>query len=135
MTMKWEKCSAELSDIVAVAMAAFPAHKRVMFGCPAYFVNGNMAAGVHGSGIFIRLSTADRKAFVDAFDEAGPFEPVAGHIMKEYVYVPPGVYDKPEQFHSWLVKSIKYTAGLPPKVTKPATVKKEKPNGASKSTR
>ena len=40
--MKWEKCSTELSDILAAAMTMVPAQKRMMFGCPAYFYNGNM---------------------------------------------------------------------------------------------
>ena len=49
--MKWEKCSAKLSDILASGMAIIPAQRRVMFGCPAYFINGNMFAGLFGDGI------------------------------------------------------------------------------------
>ena len=126
VTMKWEKCSTELSDILASAMVNYPAQRRVMFGCPAYFVNGNMAAGVHGSGIFIRLSDPDRKLFLKTFDESTLFEPVTGRVMKEYVAVPAGVYDTPAQFHIWLNKAIKYAAALPPKIGKPPRAKKEK---------
>jgi len=133
--MKWEKCSTELSDILAAAMVAFSAQKRLMFGCPTYSVNGNMFTGVHQSDIFIRLAKGDRQSFLDSFDEAAPFEPVAGRIMKEYVVVPPAVYDNHEIFRSWLVKAIKYAAALPPKLAKPRAAKKEKSHGPSESFR
>ena len=129
MTMKWDKCSTELSDILAAAMTAIPAQKRMMFGCPVYSVNGNMFTGVHASDIFIRLADADRQQFLKSFDEAAPFEPVAGRIMKEYVTLPAAVYESPERFLVWLDKSIKYAAELPPKLAKPRAAEKEKPNG------
>ena len=116
--MKWEKCSAKLSDILAAGMAIIPAQRRVMFGCPAYFINGNMFAGVHGSGIFLRLTEADRRKFIDKYDEASLFEPVPGHAMKEYVLVPAAVYDHPETFSVWLDKAFTSTAALPPKSPK-----------------
>ncbi len=125
MTMKWEKCSNELTDVLAAAMIAIPSQRRMMFGCPTYSSNGNMFTGVHQSDIFIRLSAADRKAFLAAFDEVSPFEPVAGHVMKEYVTVPAAVYDHPEIFATWLNKSLKTVAALPAKLPKPKSVKKD----------
>ena len=128
--MKWEKCSDSLSDILETALGGSAVQKRIMFGCPAYFANGNMAAGVHGSGIFIRLSAADREMFLHTHDQAGPFEPVAGHVMKDYVSVPSAVYDHVEQFHPWLDKALRYAATLPPKKIRAMKSKKEKPDGS-----
>jgi TfoX/Sxy family transcriptional regulator of competence genes len=130
MTIKWDKCSTELSDILAAAVASIPAQKRVMFGCPAYFTNGNMFAGVHGSNIVLRLPEADRLQMLREFDESTLFEPFPGRFMKEYVTVPAAVYEDGEVFLDWLEKAIKYAAALPPKTPKPKTMKKEKPNGS-----
>ena len=127
--MKWEKCSTDLSDILAAAMATFPAQKRMMFGCPAYFIDGNMFIGVHQSSIILRLTEADRNSIMRQFDEAAPFEPFPGRLMKEYIAIPAAVYDDPDTLRSWLDKAVKYAAVLPPKTPKPKTVKKEKPNG------
>ena len=134
MTMKWEKCSTELSDILAAAMAGSPAQKRMMFGCPAYFINGNMVGGVHQSNIIMRLSEADRRLMLEEYDEAPPFEPFPGRSMKEYIAVPAAVYENPGTFQSWLTRSFQYAASLPPKMPKPG-VKKEKSHGPRQSPR
>ncbi len=129
MTMKWEKCSSEMSDILAAAISTFPAQKRMMFGCPAYFVNGNMFTGVHQSSIILRLSEADRGLMLKEYDEAAPFEPFPGRSMKEYLSLPSAVFDDPSIFSQWLSKAMTYAAALPPKVPKARTSKKEKPHG------
>jgi TfoX/Sxy family transcriptional regulator of competence genes len=126
MTMKWEKCSVDMSDVLAEAMNALPAQRRIMFGCPAYFVNGNMFTGVHQSNIILRLTQDDRRLMKNDYDEAVPFEPFPGRPMKEYVIVPSVVYDNLQVFRSWLDRSFKYAAALPPKQAKSKSVKKEK---------
>jgi hypothetical protein len=77
-----------------------------------------MFAGVHGSGIFLRLIEADLQKFMDKFDEASVFEPVPGQTMREYVIVPAAVYDHPEIFSVWLDEASASTAALPPKSPK-----------------
>jgi TfoX/Sxy family transcriptional regulator of competence genes len=124
--MKWEKCSTGLSDILADAMGAFPAQKRMMFGCPAYFVNGNMFAGVHQSSIILRLTESDRRQIRQDYDESLPFEPFPGRLMKEYMTVPEALFESPADFAAWIGKSIAYAAALPPKTPKPRVTKKEK---------
>jgi len=126
MAMKWEKCSTELSDILFSAMAAVPAQKRIMFGCPAYFVNGNMFAGVHQSNIILRLTAADRQLMMKEFDEAAPFEPFPGRPMKEYLTVPAEVYENASLFSRWIGKSLANAVALPSKTTKSKEVRKEK---------
>ena len=118
-----------MSDILAVAMATFPAQKRMMFGCPAYFIYGNMFTGVHQSSIILRLPEADRNSILQQYDEAAPFEPFPGRFMREYIAIPAAVYDDPGAFRSWLDKAAKYAAAMPPKTPKTKTVTKEKPYG------
>ena len=126
MTMKWEKCSIGLSDILADAMSAFPAQKRMMFGCPAYFINSNMFIGVHQSSIILRLTESDRNQIRQEFDEPLPFEPFPGRPMKEYVTVPDEIYENSKLFAEWIDQSLNYAAALPPKISKPGQTKKEK---------
>ena len=112
------KPSQELDVLLTDAITGIDCIKKKMFGAPVYWVNGNMFAGVHGSGIFLRLTEADRRKFMDKYDEASLFEPVPGHTMKEYVLVPAAVYDHPETFSVWLDKAFTSTAALPPKSPK-----------------
>jgi len=122
--MKWEKASPELGKLLEEAVAGFRAEKKVMFGAPVHTVNRNMFAGVHQSNIFLRLSEADRKKIVSVYDEAGPFEPVRGHVMKEYVTVPPALYEATKDFQIWLRRAYDFTAGLPAKEPKQSKGKK-----------
>jgi TfoX/Sxy family transcriptional regulator of competence genes len=64
------------------------------------------------------LTEADRKKIVSDYDEASPFEPVRGHVMKEYMTAPPSLYENKEAFQTWLRRSYDFTAGLPVKEPK-----------------
>ena len=89
-----------------------------MFGCPAYFVNNNMFTCVHQDNIILRLSKDDRKKIKNEFDEATPFEPMTGRVMKEYISVPEALYSDAETFDSWLKRSFDYASKLPQKKSK-----------------
>jgi TfoX/Sxy family transcriptional regulator of competence genes len=115
--MKWEKASPALGELLATAVDGMPVEKKVMFGAPVYTVNRNMFTGVHGGNIFLRLSEADRRKIASDFDEAAPFEPVKGHVMKEYVTVPPALYEDAKMFQEWLKRAYEFTSKLPVKVS------------------
>ncbi|MDO8644175.1 MAG: hypothetical protein Q7S00_04310, partial [bacterium] len=68
--------------------------------------------------IFIRLSEKDRGELLAAFDEAAPFEPMPGHVMKEYMTLPEPVVTNNEIFYDWLERSWQYARSLPPKEKK-----------------
>ena len=87
---------------------------RKMFGYPCVFVNGQLFAGVHQENIMIRLSEADREAFL-ALDGAARFEPMPGRPMREYVVAPQLMIDSPDELVGWLEKSYAYAKTLPPK--------------------
>lgn len=118
---KWKKSSPELGKLLEAALIRFTCDRRVMFGSPVYMINRNMFAGVHQDNIFIRLSESDRKSILSKVAGAAQFEPLKGHVMKEYVTVPETLYSDREAFHSWLRRSHAYAATLPPKASKKKT--------------
>ena len=59
--MEWKKVSPGLGDLLEEAMGTRECERRKMFGCPAWFVNGNMFAGAFADRIFLRLSEEDRR--------------------------------------------------------------------------
>jgi TfoX/Sxy family transcriptional regulator of competence genes len=118
--MKWKKANPELSDHLESALAPFDCDKRKMFGHPAYFVDGNMFAGIFGDDIFIRLSEGDQKKIFSESDEAAQFEPLEGRVMREYVVLPQAIYDDDVDFEKWLSRAYEYAIGLPPKKKKKA---------------
>lgn len=83
-----------------------------------------MFTGVHGSHIFLRLSEADRRQSASDYDEAAPFEPVKGHVMKEYMVVPDSLYEDEKAFKPWLKRAYEFAVGLPAKGPKPSKGKK-----------
>jgi TfoX/Sxy family transcriptional regulator of competence genes len=91
---------------------------RPMFGNLAAFVNGNMFAGLFGDRVFVRLSPEARAELL-AYDGAGPFEPMPGRPMGEYVVLPGAWRGEPERAHSWVLRSFRWAAELPTKEKKP----------------
>lgn len=114
--MEWKKVSPELSDFLEKKLIDYPCVKKKMFGCPVYFVNDNMFAGIHSDNIFIRLSEEDRKRIIAEYDEACIFEPMEGRKMKEYVVIPETIINDSEAMGMWLNLSFRFTSSLPPKV-------------------
>jgi len=98
-------------------MAPFPVQQRKMFGFPCAFLVGQMVAGLFQDGLFLRLGTEDREAFL-ALEGASLFEPMPGRPMKEYVLVPQQILDSEEALRAWLEKSLAYVLALPPKEKK-----------------
>jgi len=116
--MAWKKPGEELSKFLDEKISAFDVKKKKMFGCPVYFANDNMLAGVFENDIFIRLPEQDRKTIISENDEVKPFEPVKGRVMKEYVVLPDSLYNHPEKFHELLRSSYEYVLSLPAKQKK-----------------
>ena len=117
--MPWKKVPKANEELLEKALAKVPgAVERRMFGCPAYFINGYMFAGAHQDDIILRLSESDQDEMLSK-EGAAPFMPMPGRIMREYVVVPPSIYQSESEFLKWLNKSRDYAMSLPPKVKKP----------------
>jgi TfoX/Sxy family transcriptional regulator of competence genes len=117
--MEWEKPSPELTAILEAASEPFVTiERRKMFGCPAYYINGNMFAGVYGRQLFLRLSPEAREELVADFG-AAPFEPIPGRQMKEYFQIPPEVSSNEAAMDEWMRRSVEFASSLPPKQPRP----------------
>ncbi len=113
--MEWKKAPEELVEFITNKMKGVKCDYRKMFGYPAYFVNGNMFAGIFGDKLFLRLSVADITEITKSYKDVTTFEPMRGRPVKGYVFIPKAVYSDDAVFDKWLKKSIKYVTALPPK--------------------
>ena len=129
--MQWTKSPKELVDTFDQAIAAFPlAERRMMFGSPAAFVNGNMFAGVHQQQIVFRLPEGLRAELLKV-EGAEQFEPMPGRPMREYIAAPPSMTSDPRLIETWLSRALDFVAALPPKEKKPRTSAKKAPRKGS----
>ena len=116
--MSWKKVPRKNEESLEDLAGHFPqAYKRTMFGCPAWFINGNMFAAAHEENIIVRLAEKDRE---EALEEEGitPFAPMPGRAMREYVTLEPSLLSQRERLESWFEKAVDYVLTLPPKEKK-----------------
>ena len=90
--------------------------RRKMFGYPAAFVKGKMAAGLHASGLVLRLKDSDREKLLEAGGR--PFEPMPGRVMGGFVVAPEGLAGRKAELKRWLQRSYQFAASLPAKKKK-----------------
>lgn len=86
---------------------------KVMFGGVGFLVNGNMACGVHGENLIIRLSPADGDKAL-ARPHTRPFD-LTGKPMRGWVYVEPEGFATDEDLQYWVDQGVAYARSLPPK--------------------
>jgi TfoX/Sxy family transcriptional regulator of competence genes len=112
----WTKAPQGLIDLFDECLPPDPlVERRRMFGYPAVFVRGNLAAGLFGDHIFARLSDADRAALPGGGDY---FEPMPGRPMKAYAVIPEDVVADDAILAEVLAKAVAFTATLPPEEKK-----------------
>ena len=115
--MKWKPASDAWMSAFDQATADVPAvQRRKMFGYPAAFVNGKMAAGLHEVGLVLRLSAEDQKALLAKGGR--PFEPMPGRVMGGFIVAPAAMADRPAELKRWLQRSYEYAGSLPAKKKK-----------------
>jgi TfoX/Sxy family transcriptional regulator of competence genes len=114
-SMHWEKSPPELTARFEAVIDRLPdLTRRKMFGETAGFVNGNMVTGLHSGRWFVRL-TGDDKAEALALPGGGPFEPMPGRPMGDYVVLPPPVLADEDALMGWLERAIAVGKSLKPK--------------------
>ena len=114
----WPKNSTETEVLLARHVSVFEADRKVMFGAPCYFVNGNMFAGAFSDRLFARFSEKDR----DQLTEEGlgeDFVPKPGRSMKEYRIFTAKAVGDPSVLDLWLRAVLRHVRSLPPKAEKP----------------
>ena len=119
----WRKSSTEaISLLDALAPQDPEVVRKLMFGWPCLFANGNLFAGMHREGLVLRLPDSDRAKILKQSGVV-EFAPMPGRIMKGYVMIASPLAWKRDELASWIDKSLAFGRQLPPKA-KPA--KKER---------
>jgi TfoX/Sxy family transcriptional regulator of competence genes len=87
---------------------------KPMFGNLAAFVNKNMFLALFGSTVAVRLSQEDQLELLKV-KGTGPFEPMPGRPMKDYVTLPESWRKQRAKAEPWVERSLNHAAALPPK--------------------
>lgn len=103
-----------LADRIRDVLAARPElTERKMFGGIAFMLAGNMAVGVIGEDLMVRLDPADaEKALAEPHTRPMDF---TGKPAKNMVYVDPQGTASDEDLAAWVEAGADYATSLPPK--------------------
>ena len=86
---------------------------KQMFGGIGYFVNGNMACGIHQEKLIVRVGPdAYRAALEQCF--TAPFD-LTGRPMRGWVYVDSFAIKNKESLLSWVKQGVDFAGRLPKK--------------------
>jgi hypothetical protein len=101
-----ERVRGQLGDVDGVA-------EKRMFGGLAFLVNGNMAVGVHGEELIVRLAPEETDGAV-AEPHVRIFD-MSGRPMKGWVLVGPGATENAEGLGAWVTRGLDFAESLPAK--------------------
>jgi hypothetical protein len=87
--------------------------EKKMFGGIAFLIRGNMACGVNGEQVIVRISP-DRYAEALAQPFVRPFD-MTGRPMKGWVVVEREGVHSQEDLQTWLQRGVDMAQSLPPK--------------------
>ena len=87
--------------------------EQKLFGGLAFMLDGNMACGIHGSELIVRVG---RDNFEDALSQphTRPFD-MTGRLMRGFVFVSEQGIAADSELAAWTDRGIAYAASLPPK--------------------
>lgn len=106
-----------------------------MFGGIAIAVNGNIAAGLFGRSVMLRLSDAD-SAIVLGMEGGAYFDPMGrGAKMAGKVMLPEETMHDRHALRSWLEKAVALARSLPPKKRAAAKTKATKSSAKTAATK
>jgi TfoX/Sxy family transcriptional regulator of competence genes len=103
-----------LADDVRAHLGDHPGlTEKQMFGGIAFMVNGNMAVGVSGNELMVRVG---KEAHDEAVARPGAriFD-LSARPMRGWVSVAPEGFATDGDLHSWIEQGVAYAEGLPPK--------------------
>lgn len=87
--------------------------EKKMFGGVAFFVAGNMACGIYGRELIVRLDPAAAEAAL-AEPNTRVFD-ITGRSMKGWLMIQPRGLTAPEMLSRWVRRAVDFAATLPPK--------------------
>ncbi len=84
-----------------------------MFGGIAFMVGGNMAVGVSGDDLMVRVG---KETYDEALTRPGVRElEMSGRPMRGWVLVSDRGYSTESELGNWIDRGVSYAASLPPK--------------------
>ncbi|HUJ73888.1 MAG TPA: TfoX/Sxy family protein [bacterium] len=112
----WSKAPEALVQRFRALLQELPqAEPRQMFGYPCAFLHGNMFMGLYREDLVLRLPEEQRARLL-ATREAGPFEPMPGRPMREYLALASSLVEDTPRLLPWVRAACAYADTLPPKV-------------------
>ena len=87
--------------------------ERRMFGGLAFLVDGNMACGVRGDDLMVRVAAGTAEAML-AEPGARPSD-MGGRPMKGWLLVGPEGHTEDGDLRRWVGRGVSYASSLPPK--------------------
>jgi len=106
--------SEQLAERIRDALGGRPGIvERKMFGGVAWMLDGNMACGVIGEDLLVRLAREDAAA-AQAEEGVGPME-FTGRPMRGFVLVDAAAIDEDEELGRWVDAGADFAQSLPPK--------------------
>jgi TfoX/Sxy family transcriptional regulator of competence genes len=103
-----------LAERIRARLGAEPAiSEKRMFGGLAFLYEGNMAVGVIGDELMVRVGP-DATATALTRPGARPFD-FTGRPMRGWVVVAASALSEDEALHAWIDEGHAFAAGLPPK--------------------
>jgi hypothetical protein len=108
-----EGLAQRISEALDAVLGESELVEKKMFGGIGYLVQGNMACGVNGDRLIVRVGpgaydTALARPHVRVFD-------MTGRPMKGWVTVGPAGYASDEDLAGWVRQGVAYARSLPPK--------------------
>ena len=105
----------KLAERIRVEVRGLPIVEKKMFGGVGYMLNGNMACGILGNDLIVRVPPDEYEkmlnhAHVKIFTmKSGP-RPMKGWIMVE-----PEGCKTAKQLTAWIKRGVEFASALPPK--------------------
>ena len=87
--------------------------QRKMFGGLAILLGGNMAVGVYGDGLLVRIDPGQQDMLL-AEPGTRPFDMVS-RPMKGWIVVDASMCAEDEDLRRWVVRGVGHARSLPPK--------------------
>ena len=104
----------ELADRVRDVLAITPnVSERKMFGGMAFMIAGNMACGIVGSDLMLRLGDDGADAVLDQ-PHVRPMD-FTHRPMRSMVYVGAAGVETDHALRDWIEKAVGFASSLPPK--------------------
>jgi TfoX/Sxy family transcriptional regulator of competence genes len=87
--------------------------EKKMFGGIGFLVQGNMACGVHGENLIVRIDPQEYKVALSQ-PHVRPFD-MTGKPMKGWIFVTPEGVEQEQELVSWIEKGVEFAQKLPAK--------------------